>query len=347
MLATKFKIILLSSAMALAVLGLQSCGKEQVEQKSAEEIHKEDGIPVKVTEVTETTFSRDLTFFSRLRGYEESTKGSMVGDQILKINAKVGQSVSAGKVLVEFPANNPQLQLTQSKASLDNAKLTLNRLQNLLKSGETSQQNVDNAQTQYDVARRNYESIKQYIYIQAPISGVITEMKYKQGDFVKAGDPLFTVAKLNKMIAQIWASEKEVLDIHVGMKAEVKVGSKIFTGRVSLVPLAMDDSKRAFGVEVMLDNPRRELKSGVTVETKINIYNKPNTIAILKNLVQWDGKDRYVYLDDGGVAKKCVVTVGETSGLNIEVLSGLKTGDRLITEGQAQVTDGGKIKIVK
>ena len=345
---TKRSKFITTFACIIALMsGLNACSQKKDAQKNMEQIHKDEGYPVKIQEISEGNFSNSLTFFSTLRGYEESTKGAMVGDRILRIHAKVGQSVSAGSVLVEFPSNNPSLQLTQSKASMDNAKKTLDRLQNLLQAGETTQQNVDNATTQYEVSKRNYESIKQLITIESPISGVITEMKYKEGDFVRAGDPLFTVAKLNKMIAQIWASETEAMQVRTGMSANVKVGSKIFHGRVSLVSLAMDEAKRAFGIEVLLDNPNRELKSGVTVETTINIENKSNTISVNRSLLQWDGSSYYVFIEEGGKAVKRLVTKGAESDLSIEILSGLKAGDHLIVEGQSMITNGCKLNIIK
>lgn len=341
------KKIFIGSALALSIVGINACGEKKEAQKSLEQIRSAEGIPVRVEAVQTKEFTKVLTFFTRLRGYEESTKGAMVGDRILKIKAKVGSSVSAGSILVEFPSNNPALQITQAKTALENTKRTLDRMTELLKSGEISQQNVDNVRTQYEVDKRNYEALKQMIYIEAPISGVITEMKYKEGDFVNAGDPLFTVAKLNKMIAKVWASEKEVMSIRQGMDAEVNVSGKIFKGKVSLVPLAMDNDKRAFGVEVLLDNPKRELKSGVTVETKLKTYTNSNTIAVQRNLVMWDGQNKYVFVENGGVAQKRIVSVGEESGMEIEIKSGLNAGDKLIVEGQSLVNDGSKLKLIQ
>ncbi len=324
-----------------------SCAEKLEAQKSMEQIRKEDGIAVKVKLVQEEAFEKDLSFFSTLRGYEESTKGSLVSDRVLKMKAKVGQSVSAGQVLVEFPSNNPALGYMQAKASLENAKKMYDRMNELLKAGETSQQNVDNLYTQYEVSRRNVEAIEQLINIEAPISGIITEVHKKEGDHANPGDPLFTVAKLNKMIAKVWASEREVLELKTGMPATVTMGGKEFKGTVNLIPLAMDDKTRAFGVEILLDNPRRDLKSGVTVDVRIKTYTNPRTIVIPRNLVFNDGGKHYVYLDNNGQAARREVTLGMESGIDVEVTGGLSVGERLITEGQTLVSEGTKIKVIQ
>jgi multidrug efflux pump subunit AcrA (membrane-fusion protein) len=73
----------------------------------------------------------------------------------------------------------------------------------LLKSGDIAQANFDGAETQYLVAKQNFESLKQLVEIEAPFSGVITNIPIKVGDKVKSGDNLLTIAKTATMIAKI------------------------------------------------------------------------------------------------------------------------------------------------
>lgn len=335
------------TAVFIGILLLSSCGEKKEQQKSMEQIRKEEGISVKITTVEKANFVKELSFFSTLRGFEESTKGSSVGDRVLKIKGKVGSSVGQGQVIVTFPSNNPAINYTQAKVALENSKRTYERLNRLLEAGETSQQNVDNARTQYEVDKRNAESIEQLINIESPISGIITEIHVKEGDHVNPGDPLFTVAKLNKMIAKVWASEKEALLIKNGMKAIVTMGGRDFNGTVNLVPLAMDEKTRAFGVEILLDNAKRELKSGVTVEAKIKVYENPAAIIIPRKLVFTEEGKSYVYVNNNGIAAKKFITLGNENGINVEITSGLNSGDILITEGQSLLSEGSKLKIIQ
>ncbi len=345
--AVKFKKAIFLIAGLVLTFGVYSCSEKKEAQKSIEQIRKEEGVSVKVHSVEKSSFVKELSFFSTLRGYEESTKGSAVGDRVLSIRGKVGSSVSQGQVIVTFPSNNPAIGYTQAKIALENSKKTYERMSKLILSGETSQQNVDNIRTQYEVDKRNLESLEQMINIEAPISGIITEIHVKEGDHVVSGDPLFTVAKLNKMIAKVWASEKEAMLIKNGMTSTVIMGGKEFKGTVNLIPLAMDSKTRAFGVEIMLDNGKRELKSGVTVEAKIKVYENPDAIVIPRKLVFSESGKSFVYIDNNGQATRRDVTLGIESGINIEIKSGLNVGDKLITEGQSLLSEGTKIKVIQ
>lgn len=344
----RFLSLLLIIVTATAMFLLWGCAKEaKKEAKSMEKIRDEQGVPVKIEVLQQSRFDKELSFFSRLSGIEESTKYSMVADRITSVRAKIGQSVGEGKIVMTFPADNPQLQLTQAKTGLENAEKLYKRMSELLKAGETAQANYDNAETQYLVAKRNYESLKQMIYVEAPISGTIVELFVKPGDDVFRDAKLFTVAKLQTMKAKIWVSESEVNQLKVGLKATMEFGGKEYEGKVSEISLAMDEMKRAFGIEVQFPNPKRELKSGVTTDVKIITYSNPSVIVVPRNLIKSENDKKYVFVENGGKAEQRFIETGNESNILVEVLNGLKAGERLISEGISLLASGKKIKVIQ
>ncbi|MCL5991506.1 MAG: efflux RND transporter periplasmic adaptor subunit [Bacteroidetes bacterium] len=350
MLSRKKRILslLLIIVTASSILLLFGCAKEEKkEAKSMEKIREEQGVPVKIEVVQPTRFDKKLSFFSKLSGIEESTKFSTVADRIVSVRAKVGQSVGEGKVVMTFPTDNPELQFSQAKIGLENAEKLYKRMSELLKAGETAQQNFDNAETQYLVSKRNYESLKQMLFVESPISGTIVEMFVKPGDDVFRDVKLFTVAKLQTMKAKIWVSESEVNQLKNGMSATIEFGGKEYKGKVSEISLAMDDMKRAFGVEIQFPNPKRELKSGVTTDVKIITYTNPNVIVVPRNLIKSEGNKNYVFVENGGKAEQRFIQTGNESSISVEVLNGLNAGDRLISEGLSLLASGKKIKVIQ
>ena len=344
----KQSIYLLLLITVLSTFLIISCEKEEKEpDPSMEQIQEKEGLTVEVTPVEKSVFQKKLSLFAKLSGIKESTKSSMVGDRILKIRGQVGSRVGAGSVVVQFPSDNPALQYTQAKTALENAEKTYKRMQELVKAGETAQQNLDNTEAQYLVNKRNFESIKQMIFVESPISGTIIKMDVEQGDVVKPGDPLFTVAQTHIMKAEAWVSEDEINLIKRGMEATMEFAGKEYTGKVTEVGLAMDDKKRAFKIVIQFKNRKGELKSGVSTDIYITTYENPDVISISRNLVRRDGDKKYVYVANSDKAKKKYIETGEESGINVEVLSGLTPGDKLITKGQALVEDGTKLKINK
>lgn len=344
---TKCKIIILTLFSVLPLLLFQSCGKEKADAKSMEQIRSEQGVPVKVEVIKYKKFDKYYSFFGKLAGIKEATKGAMVGGKIEKINVKVGQLVNKNQVIVEFAEDNPGIQFMQAKESYDNAEKTYNRMKALLKAGETAQANYDAAETQYLVAKRNYESLKDMLFIDSPFDGILVDMKVNEGDNVKKDAHLFTVSQLNKMHTKIWASEIEIISIKKGMNAKIENNGKVYNGKVTEVSMAADPNKQAFYAEVEFDNPRLELKSGVTVDIKILIYENSKAIVIPRNLIMTDEKGSFVFLENNGTAEKRYVTNGNDSGLDFEIKNGLKPGDRLIVQGISLLDNGTKVKIVR
>lgn len=338
---------LFSATFFISTLFLTSCGEDKPDAKSMDEIRKEEGIPVQVEEVKYQPFSKYLTFFSKLTGIKEATKGSIVGGKIEKINASVGDYVREKQIIVEFDTYNPGVQYEQAKSAYENLKKNYERVKALLAAGETSQANYDAIETQYLVAKRNYESVRQMLFIEAPFDGILVDMKVNVGDNVKGDVPLFTVSQTNKMRSKIWVSEKEISQFKKGMKAITEYNGQQFIGRVVEISMAMDPAKQAFFVEVEFDNPKGIIKSGVTNEIRILTYEKPNAVIIQRSLVNNDEKGSYVFVVENDKAVKRYITNGNVSGLFYEVSSGLQVGDMLVVKGASQLEDGSKVKVIQ
>jgi membrane fusion protein, multidrug efflux system len=329
-----------------AVMLISGCGSEAQESKSMEQIQTEEGVPVRVEEIKYQPFQKNLSFFTQLEGIKEATKGSMIGGRIERIRAKVGDNVVKDQVVIEFAEDNPGLQFEQAKSALENAEKTYNRMKALLAAGETSQASFDGAETNYLVSRRNYESLKQMLYLQAPFTGTIVEIKVNEGDNVKSDIPLFKVAQVNRMRAKVWANEDEISMIRKGMKAYTEIGGKKFNGAITDISMAIDPMRRAFYAVVEFDNPGQILKSGMTADVKVLVYDNPKAIVIPRNVIMKDNNGMYVFVEKENSAAKKYISNGRDEGINYEVTGGLSIGERLITQGNAQVNNGSKVKVI-
>jgi RND family efflux transporter MFP subunit len=293
------------------------------------------------------TLEKSYSFFARLCGIKEATKGAIVGGRIDRINASTGDYVKKNQIIVEFAEDNPGLQYEQARNAFENAEKTFNRMKTLLQAGETSQANYDGAETQYLVAKRNYESLHQMLFIQSPFDGVIVNIKVNEGDNVDNDTHLFTVAQLYKVRAKVWASETEIKDIKKGMKAELDFAGEKYPGKVVEISLAADPYKQAFYAEVEFDNPGNHIKTGVVSDIKIFIYRNDKSILIPRNVVKNDSKGFYVFVEKDNKAEKKYITNCNDVGLNYEVSNGLDPGDKLVTEGTSQLEEGVKVKVIQ
>jgi membrane fusion protein, multidrug efflux system len=339
-----FEIILLLSA---SVLYLSGCSDNKTANKSMEQLHKENGVPVRVQKLTLKPFSSEHTFHSVLSGIKESTASAMVDDKVESINFSVGDEVKKNQVVLTFPTDNPAAQYFQAKVAFEHAETTLQRMENLYNDGGISLQEFENTKTQFQVAKANWEAVKQAVQVKAPISGQITQINVQESDNVNPGDNLFTISQNHKLKARLWISESDINDFEKGAKAEAHWNGVSLEGKVVQVDMALNKDNQAFGAVAEFDNANHEIKSGVTADILVKTYTKKETLVIERKNVIKESDLYYVYVANSGIAEKKQVTVGKSYGLDVELLSGVQPGDELITEGQMLLSNGSKINIIK
>ncbi|MFH0736106.1 MAG: efflux RND transporter periplasmic adaptor subunit [bacterium] len=340
------KLIILGSFIIIAVFAA-ACGGEDVEKtKSMAQLQNEEGVPVKVKKLEHETFEQGISFYATLAGYKESIQGAMIGDRVDKILVSVGSYVEQNQVVVKFPTDNAELMYEQVKAGFENTEKTYLRTKSLYEAGETSLANFEGIETKYKVEKRNVTAIEKALFIQSPISGKIVEIFVKEGTSVKSETPLFKVAQTDRIRAKIFASQDEVNKLKLGMPASIEYGGSTFKGSVSEISLSMDEMRRAFAVEVLFNNPQQKLNSGVTVDVNVNTYSKQNAIVLERNFIGKEGNKKFVFVTNDGLAEKKYITTGEENGICVEVLSSLKQGEILVTEGVSKLEQGKKVKVI-
>ncbi len=324
-----------------------SCSDEKEESNSMEQIQKEEGIPVVVQPISTEKFNKSLTFFGKFKGEKETTVGAMIGGRIEKINYRPGDYVPKDAVIIEFPEDSPGSQYQQAKSAFENSKKTYERMKALFEKGEIAQAQFDGIETKYLVDKRNYETMKDMLKLDATYNGILTELMVHEGDNVKSKAPLFTIARLNNMKIRIWLSDNERMQIKKGMKAIATIGGKSFKGKVSELSLSVNPMKEAFYADLVFPNSKREILAGTTADVKIITYENDNAIVVPRNLVKSENGNYYVFLSKNGKAVKQSVTIKNETGINYEIEDGLTLGDSLIVKGIARLNDGTKIKVVK
>lgn len=331
----------------LVAISFVGCSGEEIESKSMEQIQKEEGIPVTVEKVAPQRFSKHLTFYGKFKGERETTVGAMIGGRIEKINYRPGNNVKENDVIIQFPEDSPASQYQQAKSGYKNSERTYNRMKALHEKGEISQAQFDGIETKFMVDKRNYETMKDMLELDAPYDGTIIDIMVQEGDNVKSKTPLFTIAKLNRMKIRIWLSDSERMQIKNGMKAIATVGGKSFSGKVAELSLSVNPMKEAFYADLIFNNFKREILAGTTADIEIITYENDNAIVIPRNLLKDNAGKKYVFLAGSENAKKQYVEISNENGINYEIESGLKTNDPLITKGVTRLNEGTKIKVIK
>ncbi len=189
------------------------------------------------------------------------------------------------------------------------------------------------------------------IPIYTPLSGIVIDKLVLAGQYVKEGDPLFSIADLSRIWTELEVYENDFPNVKVGQKVEITSQSypgKTFTGRVSYIYPFLDPKTRTVKVRVELPNPGMRLKPDMFVNASIRIPLAP-ALVVPASAVMDTGQRKVVWLEaKPGVFEPRDVTVGERDGDQIQILSGLFRGDRVAVSGgylidsESQLQSGGE-----
>ena len=337
----------LSTAYILIVFSLLTCSGDHQESKSIEQIQAENGVPVHTEIIQKSLKDFYFSYNAILTGIQESEASAIVADRIETIHKSVGDYVNKDEIVISFPSDNPAAQYRQAKVAYDHAQTTLLRMENLYKSGGISLQELDNVRVETDVAKANWEAVRQSIKIKSPLNGIITQMNVFESDNVQPGDILFKVSDTHKLKARLWVGESAIGTLKIGNKASAIWNQLELSGEIVQIDQALNTENQAFGVLVEFENPEQKVISGVNAEIRLKSQSKKAAIWIeRKNLVSTEDS-KAVYITHDGTARLIPVQTGRQMDLDIEIIRGLDAGDTLVASSQPLLEDGAKIKIIQ
>ena len=175
---SRYKIISLT-ILLLSFLIIQACGEKPEETNTTDKTKYTDTISVEAQQVGLKELALSKTFSGTLEGEEQANIIAKIPERIMKINVRVGDYVKAGAVLFELDKGGASSMFYQAQAAFLNAQKNFERMQNLLKVGAVSQQAFDGTQTQYEVAKANFDAARSTVEITSPLSGIVTAIKCK------------------------------------------------------------------------------------------------------------------------------------------------------------------------
>ena len=217
--------------------------------------------------------------------------------------------------------------------------------QSLIKEGAT-QETIDAAESQVGLARANLDMAQAKLndtYIYSPINGRIGFIKYDAGEFVMQGAAVVQVIHDKEMIAKVDVSETEISYIKLNDQVNVKiaaVSSQSYKGIVTEISPVANQSSKVYPIEITIQNPNGEIKSGMTASVILALEKKEKTISVPVDATFEELGEYNIYRVESNRAVKTKIKTGINNGIEVEVTEGLKFGDVIIVKGQNQVSDG-------
>lgn len=200
------------------------------------------------------------------------------------------------------------------------------------------------------VAKEIAESQRVNLYITAPFGGYITMIKINVGEMVSPGVPLIGLADLSQFHASGFVGQDLSFSLHDGQEVEihVQVGAETVTlpGRIIAIGQAVDQTFRTYQVKILCGRGREELKGGMMGEAlvKTRVSQAGHPVIPRDALLEENGRS-FVYVVDGGRVARREVKTGVDNGDQVEIVSGLQPGERIVVAGQHLLTDGALVEV--
>lgn len=279
---------------------------------------------------------------------------------LTKVLVREGQKVSKGQTLAIIDDGGLRQQLQQAESQAELAQTTFDRQKRLWEQKIGSEIQYLQAKTSMESQSKLAGQLKSQLaktVVRASFAGVIDDVITDQGQVVMSGQSqLFRLVNLDDMYVKAEIPENYLSKVAVNSEVQIEIPSlgKSYPGKVRQVGSFINPNNRSFSVEISIPNPDKLLRPNQIAKLLINDYTNPNGILIPENIIKENGlsqKVAYVISNTGAENEATVTEVqlelGYTSGAFVEVVSGLKAGQKIVAEGSKNIEDQQKVKIIQ
>jgi len=304
---------------------------------------------VSVSDVQLTEFNHYIEVQGKVDGDQNIAVPPKQPGVVTAVYVKEGDAVRKGQILAELDNQVFKQSIAELQNQLDFANNLYLKQKNLWDKKIGSE-------VQYLTAKNNKESLEKKMQtmkdqldqtrIIAPINGTIEEVNLKEGEMAAAGFPAFRVVNFSSIKVKAEVAESYGLRVKKGDKVYVKFPDldKDIESPVTFASRFINPTNRTFTIETKLSGGSVNYRANMIAQVKLNDYKKKNVVVIPVNAVDQNNGKSFVYIATDGKAKKVEIQSGQSYNGNLEVISGIKTGDKLIVNGFQGIEDGDSIK---
>jgi len=352
---------------------LNSCSSKGAENVATPTVMR----GIHVIQVKNQQLPDQVSAVGSVHSVESSTLAAQIMGTVLKVTVNPGDHVRAGDTLITIDAaslradadrahaavaaGNSQTAVAESEARM--AAATLKRYEDLREKKSVSPQEFEEVETRSHVASARLEMVRaqhdeakaqesaantklSYTHLRAPFDGVVTERKVDPGALATPGAPLLTVEKSGRLRLEISVDESLLSAIRIGQSIPViidAIGSTSLAGKVVEIVPAADPSSHSFLVKIDLPSTQG-LRSGMFGKAQLHRGSR-TALLVPRSAIVTHGSLQGVYVvDENRIANLRYITLGNTFGEQVDLLSGLAAGETIIDTPGDQEFAGKRIE---
>lgn len=359
------------AVMALTIIVFAGCGGKDDPGQAGDK-----PVPVTVAQAKKEDISATTVVTGKVTPASEVMIIPKVPGKVARVPVDVGSRVKKGDLLVKIDTTDLEISLSAAVNGMQNAKLNHNqavlnynnaksnyeRIKSLYKEGAVSQQQLEQAELQYNITRdamnqpmvesaqNQIDTIRNQIAnatITSPIDGEVATRSIDPGEMAGPSQPVISVVNIDKVFIEGMVAERDISLISVGQEVSVKVDAAggSFTGIVTILSPVADPQTKGYPVKVEIDNRDRKLKPGMFGEIRLITQEKKGALVIPKEVLVTRGSDKMLYILKNGTVEERAVETGIDSDDLVEIVKGLEAGEKFVSEGQHSLFDGARVTV--
>ncbi|MEO7411213.1 MAG: efflux RND transporter periplasmic adaptor subunit [Sphingomicrobium sp.] len=306
---------------------------------------------VRTEAVTTIRFADRVEAVGTANANEQVTLSAPVTERLVRLNFDDGGYVRRGQTVAVLAQGQETAQLAEAQAVSRNANQQLSRIDALRQRGFATKTSLDAQVALSAAARAQAAEARASIgdrVIAAPFSGWVSLRSISPGAIVAAGTEIATISDVSTIKVDFPVPETLLPVLRPGLPIVVTSAAwpnQPFRGTIANIDPVIDPNTRSVVVRAELPNPDRRLRPGMLLTVGIDTAPRAG-LSVPELAVVGEGDRRFVYLIDGaGKAKRTEVRTGARMAGRIEIVSGLRAGQKVVTEGVIKLTDGMQVKV--
>lgn len=333
---------------AWLLVALAACGKEDAAAKPGG-AGGDRPIPVTTAVVQLRAWSDTLQALGTVKARESVTVTAKVSETVQRVHFDSGDEVRAGAPLVTLSGQAQQAALAEAQAAANEAERLYRRQDELAAQQLIARAALDTQRATRDAARARVAQMRAEIgdrTVRAPFAGVLGLRQVSPGSLVTPGTAIATLDDVSRVYVDFPVPEIQLANLAPGQQLvgkSVAYPGRNFEGIVSTVDARVNAATRAVTVRGDFPNPDRALRPGMLLEVQLSRPERQALVVPEIAIVQV-GRDTFVYrvMPDSNVEQASVQLGARVSG-KVEVVSGLKAGDRIVVDGTGKLRPGAKV----
>ncbi|WP_192349376.1 efflux RND transporter periplasmic adaptor subunit [Algoriphagus sp. Y33] len=356
----------ISAAVILSIILALSANKKKIDQKNQPVDRSNIPVSVGVAKVEKGSLDAIVQYPALVEPMEEAGVYSHASGIISQLDIFLGKQVHKGEIMGKLDTRIQQINLKSAEANLNSTSISRDkalrdyqRAKDLYEHNARLEMDMLSAKSNYESSLVNFENaqaqidlIKQQIAnsaIVSPVTGTVSKHKIKEGEFVITGTAIANISNISRVKATVYVNQQTSYQLKANQEATITTpvfSGKTFTGHIVFSSPVADDNHN-YQVDLLIENSSDiALKGGTDVLVSFITLSRSDILRIPQSALVTGSSNPTVFVAENERAIERPVTTGHRQNDMVEIISGLREGETVITSGLINVKSGSPIAII-